>query len=83
MMSRSKRSVTKTYRTSSGRVLTDADIDVLAAEAEAGYDICVVCQHQIRLMGERNTSLYWQCSHGCTCLMLGCIPVDEKYGTAP
>ena len=29
----------KTYRTKSGRVLTDADIEHLADEAERGYDV--------------------------------------------
>lgn len=29
----------RTYRTKSGRVLTDADIEALADEAEAGYDV--------------------------------------------
>jgi hypothetical protein len=30
---------TKTYRTASGKVLTDADIEALADEAEQGYDV--------------------------------------------
>ena len=30
---------TKRYRTKSGKVLTDADIQALAVEAERGYDI--------------------------------------------
>jgi hypothetical protein len=30
---------TKRYRTKSGKVLTDADIEALADEAERGYDI--------------------------------------------
>lgn len=29
----------RTYRTKSGRVLTDADIEALADEAERGYDV--------------------------------------------
>ena len=29
----------KSYRTKSGRVLTDADIEQLAGEAERGYDV--------------------------------------------
>jgi hypothetical protein len=29
----------KTYRTKSGRELTEADLDALADEAEAGYDV--------------------------------------------
>lgn len=29
----------RTYRTKSGRVLTDADIEELSAEAERGYDV--------------------------------------------
>lgn len=29
----------RTYRTKTGRVLTDADIEALAAEAERGYDV--------------------------------------------
>lgn len=30
---------TKTYRTASGKVLTDADVEALADEAERGYDV--------------------------------------------
>jgi hypothetical protein len=33
---------TKRYRTKSGKVLTDADIEALADEAERGYDIEVL-----------------------------------------
>lgn len=29
----------KTYRTKTGKVLTDADIEALADEAESGYDV--------------------------------------------
>jgi hypothetical protein len=29
----------KTYRTKTGKVLTDADIDAMADEAERGYDV--------------------------------------------
>lgn len=30
---------TKTYRTKTGKVLTDADIEAMADEAEQGYDV--------------------------------------------
>ncbi len=30
---------TKTYKTNTGKVLTDADIEALADEAERGYDV--------------------------------------------
>jgi len=66
-----------------GRVLTEADIEALADEAEAGYDICVSCHHRVTLQGEPSTSQYWQCTHNCRCLMLGCVLAEEKYGTAP
>jgi len=32
----------RVYRTKTGRVLTDADIEGFAAEAEAGYDVAAV-----------------------------------------
>lgn len=64
-------------------VLSDADIEALADEAEAGYDFCAVCRHQIRLVGDTNASQQWRCGKGCQCLMLGCVPIDAKYGTAP
>ena len=32
----------KTYRTKTGKVLTDADIEALADEAERGYDVAVL-----------------------------------------
>ena len=32
----------KTYRTKTGKVLTDADIEALADEAERGYDVDVL-----------------------------------------
>jgi uncharacterized protein (DUF4415 family) len=32
----------KTYRTKSGKVLTDAEIEALADEAEQGYDVAVL-----------------------------------------
>lgn len=38
---------------------------------------CNLCGHPIRML-----SSDWTCDQGCNCLMLGCVPRDEKYGTA-
>ena len=37
-----------TFRTKTGKVLTDADIQALADEAEAGYDVSHLIVHQTK-----------------------------------
>lgn len=36
------------------------------------------CGHPLTLMGEPNTSYYWECSERCRCLIGGCVPNYER-----
>jgi len=43
----------KTYRTKTGRTLTDADIQAMADEAERGYDVAALKARQSRIKSGR------------------------------
>lgn len=42
-----------TYRTATGRVLTDADVEALAEEAERGYDVAELATKPTRRRGRQ------------------------------
>lgn len=54
-----------------------------AAKEAAVAPMCAACHHPIQLVGELNTSPYWRCTENCRCLILGCVPASQKYGTKP